>query len=240
MLYLGKTTSENPQKYPGSGTHWTRHNKKHGGTIETVWLSEKFIDQDLFSELALFLSEFYDVVASNKWANKIVENGLDGRPKGTKPPPFTQESKDKVSAAVKARWEDEAYRSRLTESQQASWTEERRSEQGIRLKGVKRPGHSAIMKAKGFTLADDHYFRGSRTDEHKRAISDALKGKTKSDEHKQNLRKPKSEEARASYRVAQAGKAWVTNGQENRRIPAEEVFDYEAQGWRRGRVSRRT
>tara|TARA_R100000951_G_scaffold734_1_gene2524 strand:+ start:1599 stop:2264 length:666 start_codon:yes stop_codon:yes gene_type:complete len=45
-----------------------------------------------------------------------------------------------------------------------------------------------------------------QTEEHKANISEALKGKPKSEEHKANMRKPKSEEHKANMSAAKSGK----------------------------------
>lgn len=37
LLYFGKTTSKNVEKYNGSDTYWGRHLKVHGYNIETLW-----------------------------------------------------------------------------------------------------------------------------------------------------------------------------------------------------------
>ena len=79
MRYLGKTTKLDPYKYNGSGKHWIRHINKHGlNYVETVWVSEPFIDESLLMEFALLMSEEMDIVNSDRWANLKFENGLDG------------------------------------------------------------------------------------------------------------------------------------------------------------------
>lgn len=84
LLYFGKTTNKDVNRYKGSGTHWVKHINKHGKEyVETVWV-EKFYNLDELVEFALFFSEFYDIVKSNEWANCIPENGLDGYPAGLK------------------------------------------------------------------------------------------------------------------------------------------------------------
>lgn len=82
LKYLGKTAND-PYKYSGSGKHWMRHIKKHGKEhIKTLWVSEPFTNKDLLVEFATFMSQELNIVNSDKWANLIVENGLDGAPKG--------------------------------------------------------------------------------------------------------------------------------------------------------------
>lgn len=79
MRYLGKTTSDDVVKYPGSGKYWTNHINRHGiDHVVTDWVSEFFVDKNLLVEFATFLSEELDIVNSNQWANLKEENGLDG------------------------------------------------------------------------------------------------------------------------------------------------------------------
>lgn len=83
LKYFGKTTRD-PYTYNGSGKHWKLHIKKHGKEhVETLWVSEPFIDSVLISEYALAFSKENNIVESKDWANLIEENGLDGSPKGT-------------------------------------------------------------------------------------------------------------------------------------------------------------
>jgi hypothetical protein len=83
LRYFGKTTKSDVQKYYGSGTYWKKHIKKHGKEhVKTIWVSKLFCDQDDLTEFSIFFSEFFDIVNSKSWSNLIVENGLDGAPKG--------------------------------------------------------------------------------------------------------------------------------------------------------------
>ena len=77
LKYFGKTTRD-PIKYLGSGTYWKRHIKKHGKEyVETLWY-QLFDDKSLLTDFALLFSEHWDIVNSKKWANLMLENGLDG------------------------------------------------------------------------------------------------------------------------------------------------------------------
>lgn len=82
LKYLGKTQKSDPYKYKGSGKYWNSVLKKYGYNIETIWVSDPFYDEEEIQELALFLSEFFDIVNSKEWANLKNENGIDGNPKG--------------------------------------------------------------------------------------------------------------------------------------------------------------
>ena len=77
LKYLCKTNTKDPIKYNGSGVYWGRHRKKHGENIDTVWI-HLFDDIDKLVATALSLSELFDIVHSESWANLKPENGLDG------------------------------------------------------------------------------------------------------------------------------------------------------------------
>lgn len=89
LKYLHKSSVHASEDYPGSGTRWKKHLKKHGSDVTTLW--EESFHEDEVEEIALFISEELNVVESKEWANLIPENGLDGRPKGYRPPKETGE-----------------------------------------------------------------------------------------------------------------------------------------------------
>ena len=96
LRYFGKTTRKDVEKYLGSGIVWSRHLKKHGKEhVKTVWVSEPFDDESRLVEFATFMSEELDIVKSDKWANLVVENGIQGGAirNGSI---LSEESKDKI------------------------------------------------------------------------------------------------------------------------------------------------
>ena len=94
LKYLHKSSVHASEEYIGSGTRWKKHIKKHGPDVTTLW--EESFHEDEVEEIALFISEELNVVQSEEWANLIPENGLDGRPKGYRPP---KETGEKISFA---------------------------------------------------------------------------------------------------------------------------------------------
>ena len=66
-----------PLKYNGSGIHWLRHLKVHGGDIETLWYC-LFTDQEELKIFASSCSKLWNIVESNQWLNLTEETGLDG------------------------------------------------------------------------------------------------------------------------------------------------------------------
>ena len=91
MLYFGMT-EQDPIKYQGSGKHWYKHRKKHGGGkkfIKTlcIWI---FNYQSDCTKFALQFSEVNNIVESKLWLNLTNEDGIGGISKGHK---HSEESK---------------------------------------------------------------------------------------------------------------------------------------------------
>jgi hypothetical protein len=76
LKYFGKTTRNNPHKYKGSGTHWTRHINKHGCDITTEIVGY-YTDKEQCMKAAIEFSEKNNIVESAEWANLRIEM-LDG------------------------------------------------------------------------------------------------------------------------------------------------------------------
>lgn len=74
LKYLGKTESNDPHKYPGSGTYWKSHLRKHGKDYRTEIIKE-CQTKDEFTYWGLFYSKLWNVVESNDWANLKEETG---------------------------------------------------------------------------------------------------------------------------------------------------------------------
>lgn len=75
LLYFGKTT-KNPEKYHGSGVYWLRHIKQHGTKyVENIWYCLFLAEQEC-KDFAINFSVQNDIVASELWANFIVEDGM--------------------------------------------------------------------------------------------------------------------------------------------------------------------
>lgn len=96
LKYFGKTSRENPYSYCGSGKYWVRHLKKYGYDLSTEIIG-KFESKEECSEIAIKFSIENDVVNSDKWANLINENGLDGAPIGNI---ISCDTKRKISASL--------------------------------------------------------------------------------------------------------------------------------------------
>ena len=92
LNYLGKTTQD-PQKYKGSGTIWMRHIKKHGYDVDTVVLKECATNEEV-KTWGLYYSNLWNVVESKEWANIKPEAGEGGSKSGARP---------KTSATMKGR-----------------------------------------------------------------------------------------------------------------------------------------
>lgn len=107
LKYLGKTKSEDPHSYRGSGKRWKLHIKKHGYDVTTEILRECISNEEV-KEWGLYYSKLWNVVASNEWANLKVEDG-DG---GTMI--MTETHRKKISESSKGRVFTEQHRKNLS------------------------------------------------------------------------------------------------------------------------------
>lgn len=188
LKYFGKTTRPDPHSYRGSGKYWIKHLKKHGNNVATEIIGV-FEDEVACTDAAIAFSRDNNIVESDLWANLQEENGVDGAPKGHVGHKFTTEELERLSLISQERWSDPEFRSKITEAQKQSWTEERRRTQSQRLSGVKRPDQSALMKSRP---THERFRCPHRSEKHKANIAKALKDKPKSPEHIKNLSKPKT------------------------------------------------
>lgn len=96
LKYLGKTISNDPYLYQGSGTVWKRHIKKHGYDVTTEILLETDNPEEL-KEAGIYYSNLWNIVESKDFANLIPETGNGGAM------PWSIESRQKVSKTLKGR-----------------------------------------------------------------------------------------------------------------------------------------
>ncbi len=191
LLYFGKTVNKNPEIYKGSGLHWLRHLKKHGNFIDTLGVWE-FEDQEECTEFALKFSEENDIVNSDKWANLIYENGLDGVPIGII---FSEETKNKMSEAKKGNkiWlgkeHSEESKMKMSESKKGKEHSEEAKRKmsewqiGRKLPEETKQKMSESLKGNKNSLGRKH------SEESKMKISESGKGKKRSEETKQKMSK---------------------------------------------------
>ena len=76
-LYFGKTYRPDVETYFGSGTEWTNHLRIHGKQVETLWFCLFTTKEDL-KDFATKYSILEDIVNSDRWLNKVPESGLGG------------------------------------------------------------------------------------------------------------------------------------------------------------------
>jgi len=76
LKYLGKTVQD-PFAYKGSGKRWINHIKKHGNDVTTEIVGTYETIEDLRSD-SVIISEKYNIVNSEEWANLRPETGDGG------------------------------------------------------------------------------------------------------------------------------------------------------------------
>lgn len=96
LKYLGKTVSQNPEEYQGSGVRWKNHIKKHGYNVSTeILLSSD--NPELIKEKGIYYSNLWNVVESNEWANLKEEQGDGGWDYINNDPNIRQKRSDRMS-----------------------------------------------------------------------------------------------------------------------------------------------
>ena len=107
LKYLGKTKSNDPHKYLGSGKYWRRHLRAHGYTYTTEILKE--CEHPAMVEFwGQHYSNLWNIVESEEWANLKPETGDGG---GS---PRTTETKEKIREFQKNKiWTEKAIQTRL-------------------------------------------------------------------------------------------------------------------------------
>lgn len=101
LKYFGRTIHD-PFKYRGSGTYWTNHLKKYGNDVTTKVLFAMEENHPRLIAFAIWFSEEFNIVKSNKWANQIVETSLQypslsGKDAWNYGKPLSEETKKKIS-----------------------------------------------------------------------------------------------------------------------------------------------
>lgn len=110
LKYLGKTSSNDPHSYTGSGIDWKAHLKENGYDYTTEIIKECNNNEEL-NFYGRYYSKLWNVAESKDWANRIPETGggqcspdaakkISSKLKGKKKPPRTKEHKEKLSASA--------------------------------------------------------------------------------------------------------------------------------------------
>jgi hypothetical protein len=100
LKYFGKTIKKDVEKYQGSGKYWKNHIRTHGYNCRT-YVIKTFTDKQSCIDFCLWFSRFNNIVNSDRWANLINENGLDGGVCGMK---LSEEHKRKMSENHSKYW----------------------------------------------------------------------------------------------------------------------------------------
>lgn len=174
LKYFGKTTRYFTEKdliiYGGSGKYWKNHIKKYGKDLSVEIYGVYKLEE--VEEIAIEFSNENNIVKSNKWANLINENGLDGSSGGRLPGfKVSEETKMKMKIANK----NSSYKH----------SEETKAKIGLASKNrfVSEETRKKISKIKkGNTFVSE---------ETKAKISKTLKEKAKTPEMQEVLRRPK-------------------------------------------------
>lgn len=183
LKYFGKTETKDPVKYLGSGKYWLRHLKKYGTDISTEIVAS-FENREEASIWAVSFSHENDIIESPAWANLMLETVKDGVLGYI----HTDETRKILSEKSKARWSDFEYKEEMKEKHRKRLEDEReRYKCGNAFRGKKRPEHAE--KLTGRILSEEHRktLCVPKRAGHGSNVSAALKGKPKSQQHREAL-----------------------------------------------------
>ena len=171
LKYLGMTTKLDPFKYTGSGKMWKQHLKEHGIDLDTEIIF-KSSDRCKVKEKGIYYSNLWNVVKSDKWANKKRESGNGGwTPQSGKVPwnkgrPMSDEQKKKISETRKGRFtgiDNQFYGKHHTLKTKEYLSQQNRgriidpivvAKRNLKQKGIPKP--SVAMKLRGKPKSDEH------------------------------------------------------------------------------------
>lgn len=111
LKYLGKTISNDPYSYQGSGKVWRRHISKHGYDVTTEILLETD-DKVKLKDAGIFYSNLWNIVESKDFANLIQESGEGGAM------PWTKENRQNLSNALKGKSHTDISKHNFSKAQQ--------------------------------------------------------------------------------------------------------------------------
>lgn len=177
LKYFGKTTRKDPHKYTGSGKVWKEHLKEYGYDYETEIIFES-ADELKVKEQGIYYSKLWNIVKSVEWANLKIETGIggwsgnDGIEPWNKGIPMAEEQKQKI-IQTKSKNDTSGKNNPFYGQHHTNATKEK------------------ISKAnKGQTFSQECIDKRNEKQrgKSKPSVSAKLKGKPKSEEHKQKMR----------------------------------------------------
>lgn len=166
LKYLGYTKN-NPFKYSGSGTYWIRHLSEHGNDVSTEILLECSSKKEI-KEMGIYYSKMWNIVESKEWANLKEEEGNGGNVSYSK---IWQETR-----------KSEYFRNKQSEGAKGN----------TNVRGYKWWYNTETKERK--RSINDYQFPwinsfGPASEESKIKVSNSLRNRTLSDDHKQKLSK---------------------------------------------------
>lgn len=241
LKYFGRTY-KNPFKYKGSGVYWKAHLKKHGDNVTTEVVGE-FDSLELATEFAIKFSKENDIINSPLWANLIEENAIDGYTPGH--PSFftwTEEKRNTWANRTKALWQDPEHRKNVLEKRKATYMKRLETlDPETRDKRIKDKERHEKYQA-GIRIQPDNY-RYKKPPEFSKKISEALKGRSKSEEVKKKISDTKrtnprqySENERLAKSQKMTGRVWIHNNQKSKLVASNLLSEFLNDGWLLGRL----
>lgn len=176
LKYLGITSKQDPHAYCGSGKLWKEHLKEHGKNYKTEILFES-ISMIEIKEQGLYYSNFWDVVNSDQWANLKKERGnggwtpIKGRNPWNKGKTMSDKQRQKISQTKTGKYKS-------TNNPFYGKSHSEKTKKILQEANTGRQIDPEIVKARN----------EKQKGVPKPSVSAKLKGKPKSEEHKEKMR----------------------------------------------------
>lgn len=232
LYYFGRTTKD-PYKYKGSGKKWLNHLKYHKITsIETIDV-KTFNTITEAKEYSLKFSYEHNIVDDPKWANLIPENAEHINTKGIELP---QEVKDKISKANKGKIQSEEHKRKNRESHLG--------DKNHFYGKTHTPETIEKIKKANIGRIQSEEQKKNHSDLMKGVSYEELLGKEKAEDLKKQRSnwithnnpskgKPCPEYTKQRIRECNAGKIWITDGTQNKRINKDDIIPIT---WKKGKT----
>ena len=199
LKYFGQTKRKDTHRYRGSGLYWKHHIKKYGYDV-TTFIIRSFTNIQECEDFCIWFSKINNIVKSKKWANLVIENGLDGGNDYWKYHKMSEEHKRKISENNAKFWlgkkrgkMSDKHKQKISENSAKFWTGKNHSEESKQKMRLAKLGktHPEESKKK-MSQNSSHYWKGKKrgkmTEEHKQKLIKIHLGKPLTEEHKQKLR----------------------------------------------------
>lgn len=216
IVYIGITSQEPKNRWKSGWGYRNGQPRFYNAILKYGWDAFKHIIlyENLTQDEALKIE--HELIAKYKKQNKSY-NITDGGDVVTCRKPMSEETKKKISESLKGKKQSEETKQKRRESLKGHCKGRKHIHKGDQIKTIELQDLPKYIK-EGWEIGV-----GEFTEERKKNISNALKGKTLSSETRKKISETKK------------GCVWVYKNDKNAIIPPESLLEYLNNGWIKGR-----